>query len=79
MAQLHSTRSYEILPWLYFTLVDSTLLYHGSTSLYEILHSYPMALLHSTRLFTLYHGSTSLYLTLYISLPWLYFNLLDST
>ena len=29
-----------ILPWLYFTLPDSTLLYDGSTSLYVTLHYY---------------------------------------
>ena len=58
-------------------LLDSTSLYHGSTSLYLFLHHSNMALLHSTLLhitppwfyFTLldsivlYHGSTSLYVT----------------
>ena len=40
---------------------DSTLLYHGSTSLYITLHYSTMALLHSV--------------LLYISLPWLHFTL----
>ena len=77
---LHSTRLYVTLAWLYFTLqdsihystmaliitlLDSTLLYHGSTSMYQTLHYSTMALLHSTRL--------------YITLVWLYFTLLDST
>ena len=84
MALLHSTRLYITLPWLYFTLLDSTLLFLGLT----------MALLHSTRLnftipwlyFTLldsmnvYHSSTSLYLTLnnssmdLLHSTWLYIN-----
>jgi len=49
----------------YFTLLDSTSLYHGSTSFYLSLQNSTMALLHSTRL--------------HRTLPWLYFNLLDST
>ena len=89
MALLHSSRLYITLPWLYFTLLDSTLLNHGSTSLYKTLHYSSMAQLHFAYL---YHGSTSLYSTLhkstmallhstslYITLPWLYFNLLNST
>ena len=65
MALLHSTRLFINLPWLYFTLLDSTLLYHGSTPLYLTIHNTTLALLHSTRL--------------YITLPWLYFILLDFT
>ena len=77
MALLYSTWFYIILAWFNFTLPDSTLLYHGSPSLY-------LTLLDSALLF---HCSTSLYLTLhdytiplrnfirlYITLPWLYFN-----
>ena len=64
-ARLHSTRLYIRLPWLYFTLLDSTLLYNGSTSIYYTLYYSTMALLQSPRL--------------YITLPWLYFTLLDST
>ena len=63
MALLHSTSLYITLPWLYFSLLASTLLYHGSTSLYL------------TRSTLLYYGSTSLNLTL----PSPYFILLDST
>ena len=54
----HSYRSY-------FTLLYSRLLYHGSCSLYFILHYSTMALLHST--------------LLYITLPWLYSTLHYST
>ena len=38
MVVLHSTWLYITLPWLYFTLLDSTLLYNGSTSLYFTLY-----------------------------------------
>ena len=64
MALLHSTWLSIIQPWLYFTLRDSTLLNHDSTSLYVTLHYSKMALLHSTWLYT--------------SLSWLYFTVLDS-
>jgi len=56
---------YITVPWLYFTLLDSTLIYQGSTSLYVTLHFSTMDLLHSTWLYT--------------TLPWLYFTLLDPT
>ena len=83
---LLSTGPYITLPWiyfnlldssllnhkLYFTLLDSTLLYYASISLYIILQWLYFNLLHST---LLYHGFTSLYITL----PWLYFDLLDPT
>ena len=46
-------------------LLDSTLLYHGSTSMYYTLRHSTMAVLDSTRI--------------YITLPWLYVSLLDST
>ena len=76
MALLHLIRLYITLPLLYFTLLDSTLLYHGSTllyiivpygytSFYLILYNSKIAKLHSTRL--------------YIILPWLFFTLRDST
>ena len=66
VALLHFTWPYITLPWLYFTLLDSTLLIHASTSFYlTLLHS-TMALLHSTIGSTLlYHDFTSLCL-----LPW---------
>jgi len=75
MALLHSTRLYITLPWHYFILLDSTLLYHGSTSLYWTLHYSTMAVLHSTRL---YITLTWLYFTLH-ALPYLYLTVLDST
>ena len=79
MAILLSTWQYIIIPWLYFllldpnsdtmslyfTLLDSTLLHYGSTSLYWTLHYSTMTPLHSTR-----H---------YITLPWHYFTLHCST
>ena len=65
MALLDSTRFYINLPWLYFPLLDSTSLYHGSTSFYLILHNSSMTLLHST--------------SFYITLPSLYLTLLDCT
>ena len=64
---------------LYFTLRDSTLLYHGFTSLYLTLlpsiygsTSLYFTLHYSTLVYT--HGSTSLYCLL----PWLYFTILES-
>ena len=45
LALLHTTWLYITVPWLYFTLLDSTLLYIGSTSLYLTLHYSNMALL----------------------------------
>ena len=65
MALLHSSRLYITVPWLYFTVLESTLLYYGSTLLYETLH-YPIkALLQSTRN--------------YITLTWIYFTLHNAT
>ena len=55
---------YIILLWLYFTPLDSTLIYYGSTSMYLTLHYSTLALLHTT----LFH----------IILLWMYFTLLDS-
>ena len=80
------------LPWLYFTLCYSTFIYHGSTSLYLILHDSTTAQIHSTSLYMtlpwlyfsllpsmlFYHGSTSHYLTL-ITILWIYFTLRHST
>jgi len=61
MALLHSTSLYITLKWLYFTLLDSTLIYHGSTSLSQTLHYSTIALPNST--------------WLYITLPYFYFSL----
>ena len=47
-ALLNSTLLYNTLLWHYFTLLDPALHYHGSTSLYLILHHSNMVLLHST-------------------------------
>jgi len=47
MPLLHCTWLYITLPCLYFTLIDSTLLYHGSTSLYLSLQYSTIFLLHS--------------------------------
>jgi len=65
MALLRHTWLYITLPWFYFTLLDSTLLYQGYTSLYFTLHYSTLAILKST--------------WVYITLPWFYFTLLDST
>ena len=65
MALLHSSWLYITLTWLYLTLLKSTLVYHGSASLYFTLHYSTIALLHST--------------WLCIIQPWLYFMLLEST
>ena len=59
MDVLDSTRIYITLPWLCFSLLDSTLLYHGSTSTYYTQHYSTMTILRFTRL--------------YITLQWLYF------
>ena len=79
MALLKSTWLCITLPWFYFTLLESslvasTLIYTGSTSLYLTPHNSTMdfTLLDSTLLYNRY---TSLHLTLYISLPWLYLTL----
>ena len=50
-ALLHYNVLYITLPWLYFILLDSSSLYHDSTSLYFIMHYSTMALLHSTWLY----------------------------
>ena len=65
MVILHSTWLYINLLELYFTLCNSTLLYHSSTSHYWTLHYSTIVLLHSTWLYNV--------------LPWIYFALLDST
>ena len=78
MPLLRSSWLYITLPSLYFTLLDSRLLYYGSTSLDLTLHYSTVALLHSMWL----HYSTVVQLQstwLYITLPWLYFTLLDCT
>ena len=76
MALLHSTSFYYdsaslhftqlTLPWLYFTVLDSTLLYAmallHSSSPYSTLHLINFTLFHST---LLYHGSTALQVTLH--------------
>ena len=73
MALLHSTWLYNTLQWLYFTLLECTLLYHGSTSLYVTLHHSSIALLTLLESSAFYHSSSSLCLNLYITIPWLYF------
>ena len=77
MAQLHSILHYIILPWLYFTLLDSALLYRGSTSLYFTLR-YRTLTLYTLHYSTLpYHGTTSLYFTLhYLTMALLHSTLL---
>ena len=89
---LHSTSAYHgstsfyfTLPWLHYTLLDLTSLYHDSNSLtmpYFTLLQYAMALLHATWLYitvlestSFYHGFTSLY----PGITWLYFTLLHNT
>ena len=69
MALLHSSWQHITLPWLYFTLLDSTFLYHISTSHYFTLHYSTVDLLH----FTWLSGD----LGLHINLPWIYFTLRD--
>ena len=71
MALVHSTLFYITLPWLYFTLLDYTLLYLGSSLIYFTLFWFYFTLLYST---IFYNGSPSLYFTLH----WLYFTLLYS-
>ena len=65
MALLHSTWFYINLPWLYFTLLDSTLLYYCSASLYLTQHFSTMPLPHSTWPSFLYRSSRPFYLTLH--------------
>ena len=65
ITQLHFPWFYITLPQIYFILLDSTLLYHSSTSLYFTLQYHTIAQLHPT--------------WLYITLPWLHFTLLDTT
>ena len=88
MALLYSTRLYITIPLLYFTLLDSVLLYHNSTSLHSTLLYLGSATLYITLqwlYFTLldstllYHGSTSPYYTVYITQPNLYFTLHNSS
>ena len=91
---LGSISLYITLPWIYLTLLDSTILYHGYYFTVLHLHYSTMALLHSTWLYITqsYHGSTWPCLALHyptmallhstwlcITLPWLYFTLLHST
>ena len=74
MALFHSTWHFFILPWLYFTLLDSTLIYYGCP---ETLHltllllpwlyhgcSSVLALAHSTWLTMVPLNCTSLYFTI---------------
>ena len=78
------TSFYLTLLWLYYILLDSMVLYHGS--ILPWLYSTPL----DSMLF--FHGSTSLYFTLhystmapldsiwlYVTLEWLYFTLVNST
>ena len=79
MALLHSTSLYVTLSRLHFTLLDSTLLYHSSTSQYFTQITPPwiyLTLRDST------HNSTMAPLqaiSVCIILTWIYFTLLDST
>ena len=80
MDLLHFTWIYITPPWLYLNLLDSRLLYHGSTSLYMTLHYsyfYPSTSLY----FNLLHSTIALLHStwIYITLPWLYFTLLYIT
>ena len=63
------------LTWHYFTLIDSSLFYHGSPDYPWLYITLPW--LYFTLLDSIlpYYSSTSLDITL----PWLYFSLLDST
>ena len=58
MVILFYTWLYNTLPWLYFTLLNSTTFYHTSLSLYFTPHYCTMALLHSTSLYLTLHYST---------------------
>ena len=82
MALLYSISLYCILPRLYFTLLDSTFLYHDSTSLYLTLHfSTKLTLLHSTSFYCFLpwvYWTLSDYTFFYITVSWLYFTLFDS-
>ena len=62
---------------MYFTLLDSALLYHGYTSLCLSLLSSNIALFHCTWLYSFYINHISL--TLYFPLPFFYFIPLHST
>ena len=64
MALLHSTLLYISLPWVYFTLLYSTM---------ALLHSYLLYIILPWLYFTLHYSTLLL-----ITLPWLYFTLLDS-
>ena len=67
MALLHSTLHHITLPRLYFTLLDSTLLYHNSTSHYLSLITLPWIYFIPLDSTLLYSVSTSLYSTLHYS------------
>ena len=76
LALLHSISLHIILPFIYVTLLDSTLIYHDCTSLYLTTLLYHDSIsLYLTLHALLYIGSTSLH----IILQWLYVTLLDST
>ena len=83
---------YINLQWLYFTLLDPTLLFHGYTLLYSTLLNLPSLNFTPLESTAFYHSSTSMYFTLhysniallhstslYITLSSLYFTLLHST
>ena len=89
MSLLHCTPVYFTLSWfylsllyqlrLYFILLDSTLLFHGSSSLYLTQNHSTMGLLHCTSLYFTQRGYTSLYLTQPYTLSKFHFILLDTT
>ena len=64
------TSLYLTLPWFYFTLLCSTSLYNGSTSLYL----YTLSLLSFIFLDSIHH-----FIWLYLLLAWLYCTLVDCT
>ena len=72
MAVPSCTCLYITVLWIYFTVLNSTLLYYWSTSFCLTLHYFTMVLLHSTWFYVTLAR-------LYFTLPWLYFTLLDST
>ena len=78
MSLLQSSWLCCLPPWLYFTVHDSTILYHGSASLYLTLHYSTMAPLHPSWIYIIVSWLNFTLLDLYITLPWLYLTLLDS-
>ena len=57
MSLLHSALLYIIVPWLYFTILDPTLFYHGFTSRYFSLLPSNVGLLHSIHAVALHYST----------------------